>query len=127
MVWKTFTFTAWAAMASASAPGPISLGLLGHCTEILQKPFESTAGFLRRSLGIQKRLGGPIDSTALRVAQDQHQAATQLSGAELQAANDGCVQCLGVATLGQPGRSNSHDVEQRCKLKPMRVPNSRAR
>ena len=53
------------------------LGLLRNDAQVLQKP-----------LGIQKRLGGAVDSTALRMAEDQHQAAAQIARAELQAANN---------------------------------------
>ena len=64
------------------------LGLLRNDTQVLQKPLQCRASFLGRTLGIQKRLGGAVDSTALRMAEDQHQAAAQIARAELQAANN---------------------------------------
>ena len=86
MVWKTFTLTAWAATASAFAQG----------AQVLQQPLQRRARFLEGTLGIQKRLGGAVDGSALRVAEDQHQAAAQIARAEFQAAENAafCLSCL---------------------------------
>ena len=72
------------------------LGLTGNRAQVLQQPLQRRARFLEGTLGIQKRLGGAVDGSALRVAEDQHQAAAQIARAEFQAAKNAafCLSCL---------------------------------
>ena len=97
MARKTFTLTAWGRDGiRVCARTHFLLGLTGNCAQVLQQPLQRRARFLEGTLGIQKRLGGAVDGSALRVAEDQHQAAAQIARAEFQAAKNAafCLSCL---------------------------------
>mmetsp|Transcript_65697 Transcript_65697/g.104373 ORF Transcript_65697/g.104373 Transcript_65697/m.104373 type:complete len:354 (-) Transcript_65697:68-1129(-) len=87
-------------------------GFLGHGAKILEQPLQSASCHLLSWLRIQVGLGRSVNGTALGVAQDQNQAAAELSGAELQTANHRSFRmCASVSGVPQHENVTWHGVE----------------
>mmetsp|Transcript_38338 Transcript_38338/g.68559 ORF Transcript_38338/g.68559 Transcript_38338/m.68559 type:complete len:575 (+) Transcript_38338:530-2254(+) len=81
--------------------------------EVVQQAFQRRcSGLLRGQFCIEEALRGTVDSAALRVTQDQNQAAAQLAGCELEAADHAafCVSA-GVARVSEDKDVSGHGIE----------------